>query len=92
MYVDYVHMQQRVLEGVRTARVRAIGEMTLAANTYKETCLFENEPAAVLWVDANSGASIPYCVDHLRSRLEEYAEMDEYPPAIVPLARRGVIL
>lgn len=90
MYVDYVSMHARVLESVRTARVRAIGEMALPENQYKETCLFHDVPAAVLWVDADAGAIMPYCADHMLHRMDEYRDMDEYPPAVIPLTRRGV--
>jgi len=90
MYADYVSAHARVLEGVRAARVRAITEASTSAAGYGEACVFHPEAAVVLWVHADTGNISPLCTDHLRRSLGRYgSEKDSYPPAIVPLVRRG---
>lgn len=90
MYSDYVSTHARVIEGLRTARVRAITEMRLPEAEYAEACAHHAVPATTLWVRAEDGEVVPLCTEHTRSGLEEYdRNADTYPPAIVPLKRVG---
>jgi hypothetical protein len=88
MYEDYVSYHARVLEGVRTARVKAIVEMRLPRDQYEASCVHHDVPAVALWVHSDTGEVSPLCNEHLRASLEEYdREAESYPPAIVPLKR-----
>lgn len=90
MYEDYVSVHARVLEGVRSARVRAITEMRVPPGQHAETCVFDTEPAVSLWVHADSGETSAVCSKHLAFALKTYRTEDEtYPPALVPLKRTG---
>lgn len=90
MHADYVSTHTRILDGVRRARVRAIGEMDVPVGQHKVNCLYHDDvPAHAFYVHHDSDAPIPVCDEHLKKHMDEYrADANSYPPVVVPLKRR----
>lgn len=90
MHADWVSTHARTLDGVRRARVMAIGEMDVPREQYRTSCFYdENVPAHALFIHHDSATPVPVCVEHLQKHLDEYRSDDKtYPPVVVPLKRR----
>ena len=87
MSFNYASAHARVFDNVRTARYRALADARSEAPD--QSCVYDTNPAAGLWVNAESGAISPLCRAHLNSSLDTvYQVDDEDPPVIVPLKKR----
>lgn len=92
MSADYVSFHARLLDGVRQARIRAIGEMKTDVGQFSVGCFYHKDiPAQAMLVHHDSDVPVPVCDEHLKSHMADYrADPDMYPPAVVPLKRRRV--
>lgn len=90
MHADWVSTHARVLDGVRRARVMAIGEMDVPEGQYKTECLYHPDvPATALFIHHDSDVPIPVCAEHLQQMVDVYrTDPNVYPPVVVPLKRR----
>lgn len=90
MHADWVSTHARTLDGVRRARVRAIGEMDVPVGQYKVGCFYHTDvPAQALYIHHDSDAPVPVCDEHLKKHMDDYrSDPDAYPPVVVPLKRR----
>ena len=93
MNFDYTSAHARVIDGVRTARYRALNGSAALSTGVPEVCLRDDKggahPADVLWVHAPSGRISPLCKEHMDQWLDNVDEAgDEDPPALIPIRNR----